>query len=188
MPKCGTISQYQTHRFKKEVPCDECKTAKKEYQKAYMEKNKDKMREYHTAYFKNNREMLSAYKLKWQKSNPDKVKEMTKRWVAKNPEKVREIIRARDRIRRARKQGQEHEHYTEKEVLSTYGTDCYLCLTPIDLNASRKAGVGDWEKGLHMDHVIPLSKGGGDNISNVKPAHAKCNLIKNARVYASKEE
>jgi len=30
------------------------------------------------------------------------------------------------------------------------------------------------------DHVVPLSKGGRDDLKNVKPSHGKCNLTKSS--------
>jgi 5-methylcytosine-specific restriction endonuclease McrA len=73
-------------------------------------------------------------------------------------------------------------NYSEKDVLEVYGLDCHICQTPIDLNAPRKVGHDGWEKGLHIDHVYPLSKGGLDTLENVRPAHGKCNVIKWATI------
>ncbi|WP_420706311.1 HNH endonuclease [Streptomyces sp. NRRL S-475] len=36
----------------------------------------------------------------------------------------------------------------------------------------------------HLDHVTPISKGGGDVLSNVVPACADCNLSKAALTLA----
>lgn len=35
-----------------------------------------------------------------------------------------------------------------------------------------------------IDHVVPLAKGGADDISNVKAAHRACNSKKRARLVA----
>ena len=61
-----------------------------------------------------------------------------------------------------------------------YGSDCHICLNPIDLLAPRQPGIKGWEYGLHIDHVIPLSKGGPDTLGNVRPAHGSCNVKKHA--------
>ena len=65
-----------------------------------------------------------------------------------------------------------------QEVLDKYGSKCHICNKEIDLLAPRKVGVNGWEMGLHLDHIVPLSKGGSDDISNVMPSHGLCNLRK----------
>lgn len=93
------------------------------------------------------------------------------------PEKVRQF----SRTRRARKKNNGTEYYTESKVLELYGTDCYLCNTPIDMSASRRCGDPGWEKGLHIEHVIDIALGGPDTLDNVRPSHAICNLTKKPR-------
>ena len=46
------------------------------------------------------------------------------------------------------------------QVLGRYGSTCWLCGKPIDLAASRRSPLG-----LTVDHVIPRSKGGTDDIT-----------------------
>jgi len=87
----------------------------------------------------------------------------------------------RSRARRAKKLGNDHEPYTLEEVIEVWGTDCYICTLSIDFEAPRQVGQEGWERGLHLDHVIPLVYGGPDNIDNVKPTHGKCNLMKSAK-------
>ena len=82
------------------------------------------------------------------------------------------------RRRRARKKGNGFEPYTEEQVLEKWGTDCYLCGEPIDMDAPRRVGKPGWERGLHMEHVIDIADGGRDDLENVKPSHGLCNLKK----------
>ena len=84
--------------------------------------------------------------------------------------------------RHFRRNDTEPGNYSDKDVLEAYGLDCHICQTPIDLDAPRQVGKDGWEKGLHIDHVYPLSKGGLDTLENVRPAHGKCNVIKWATV------
>jgi 5-methylcytosine-specific restriction endonuclease McrA len=74
------------------------------------------------------------------------------------------------------------EPYTYKQVLETYGKTCHLCNKEIDLKAPRQVGKKGWEQGLHIDHIIPLSKGGDDTLQNVKPSHGQCNIVKSATI------
>lgn len=93
-------------------------------------------------------------------------------WRKNNPEK----LRAYRRRRRARKMGAESELYNSNQILAIYGSNCHSCSEPIDLEASRRQGVLDWEYGLHLDHLVPLALGGSDLIENIRPSHAICNL------------
>ena len=84
--------------------------------------------------------------------------------------------------RHFRRNNTEPGNYSDADVLSTYGLDCHICQIPIDLNAPRRVGRDGWEKGLHIDHVYPLSKGGLDTLENVRPTHGKCNIVKWATI------
>ena len=83
---------------------------------------------------------------------------------------------------RARKIGVEYGYYTDQDVLDLYGSVCHICNKDIDLNAPRKCGDAGWEKGLHIDHVYPISRGGSDTLENVRPSHGRCNVIKWATI------
>jgi 5-methylcytosine-specific restriction endonuclease McrA len=93
---------------------------------------------------------------------------------ARNLDKVREREREKNRRRRAN----QHLPYNELQVIATYGGNCHICGNEIDFMAPRKCGVAGWENGLHIDHLVPVSKGGADVLENVRPAHGVCNLTK----------
>jgi len=102
----------------------------------------------------------------------DQINALRKDWRFRTPNANRHF----------RRNNTEPGNYSDADVLSIYGLDCHICKTPIDLNAPRQVGQNGWEKGLHIDHVYPLSKGGLDTIENVRPSHGKCNIIKWATV------
>ena len=56
-------------------------------------------------------------------------------------------------------------------VVATYGHVCHLCRGPIpqDLPA-------DHPLSLTLDHLVPRSRGGTDELDNLRPAHRRCNL------------
>lgn len=99
----------------------------------------------------------------------------------KNPEYLKQRSQT-GRNYRAAKFLTKTEPYQEADILHIYGIACHICEETIDLKAPRKVGEEGWERSLHMDHVIPLSKGGTDTIDNVLPSHASCNLRKSANL------
>ena len=110
------------------------------------------------------------------KSDP-KYKETEKRWLKANPDK--RPLNNRDR---ARKHGAKVSYYTRDQIFKRDGYDCYLCNRPVDLNANPVQGQLGWELYPHVEHVIPLAKGGDDTLANVKLAHAICNINKGTKL------
>jgi 5-methylcytosine-specific restriction endonuclease McrA len=114
----------------------------------------------------------------YRETNREYYRRKSSEWNRKNPEKaVRAVLR-----RRAKKRNNGYEIYTTQQVLDLYGTNCYICATPIDIETSRKVGSRGWKLSLQVDHVIPISKGGPDTLDNVRPAHAICNMEKRDRM------
>lgn len=177
---CGTVNGYQSHKRYKEVACDGCK-------KAWNQYNADRLLK------AGNREKANLATKKWQENNP----EIRADYYERNKSKLYATRMARRTENKVKTQDQTYRYnaknrakkfnvlstpYTIAEVLATYGAICHVCSDEIDLKAPRTARQSGWEKGLHIDHVIPLALGGTDTISNVKPSHAQCNLLKAQRV------
>jgi 5-methylcytosine-specific restriction endonuclease McrA len=121
---------------------------------------------------------MKVYFANYHAENAEKRNAESKQRALEHPEKNREKARRR----RARKRGNSVEPYTEAQVLARYGTDCYLCGEPIDMDAPRSTQKKGWERGLHMEHVVAIDNGGSDAIGNVRPAHGLCNMKKGALV------
>lgn len=128
--------------------------------KARYEQNKEHILEINRRSYQKNKEYHAVKAKAWRQANPDKKRE-------------------HERKRQALKFGNGHSPYTEQEVLDLYGTNCNICSLPVDLTAPRKVGIPGWENGLHIDHVLPISKGGPDILSNVRATHGLCNITKN---------
>jgi 5-methylcytosine-specific restriction endonuclease McrA len=152
--QCGVNAySYKLHVKNKEPICDTCR----ELRNAGIRENYKKTRE---------------HRLKKQKAN-----------YQKNLEHKRELTKRKGHRRRARLRGSKVEPYVIAQVLEAYGTDCHICKEPIDMKAPRSVGKEKgWEKGLHIDHLIPISQGGSDTLENVRPAHGLCNVSKGAKV------
>jgi 5-methylcytosine-specific restriction endonuclease McrA len=86
--------------------------------------------------------------------------------------------RAHNRIRTVRRQGlPSRKKVTHELVIESYGSNCHICELPIDMTLPRTS-----KQGLTIDHVIPLSRGGADEIENLRPAHWICNNRKSDRL------
>jgi 5-methylcytosine-specific restriction endonuclease McrA len=72
--------------------------------------------------------------------------------------------------RRALSFGYEGEHFTTEEwlaLLELYGGRCLRCGT---------------RERISVDHVVPLSLGGGNSIDNIQPLCEMCNSLKSDTV------
>lgn len=63
------------------------------------------------------------------------------------------------------------------EIVDRDGTDCGICGRAVDLWLPFPEGDSS-----SVDHVVPRSLGGGDDISNYQLAHLRCNILKGNRV------
>lgn len=175
--RCGTIAGHGRHRRRKETACEPCRTANLEYNRSWRKANPAKLKEYDRRDYEKNREQIILKARAWRKANPDKVNASTRAFHEAHPE----FMRRRVQRRRARRLNNGVERYTEAQVLELYGTNCALCSLPIDLTAPRTCRKAGWQYGLHIDHVIPISKGGPDTLANVQPTHALCNVRKGGK-------
>jgi len=149
----------------------------KESRKVWTEKNLERVKETRKAWIEINREKVAEKNKIWYEKNRDRLIEEKKIYRKNNPEKGRSYVRKRRALRKNNGQ----EPYTEDQVLNLYGDNCHICQNPIDLSANRAVGHPGWEMALHIDHIVPISKGGPDTLENVKPAHGLCNLSKSSK-------
>lgn len=63
------------------------------------------------------------------------------------------------------------DRYTRNAVLERDGRVCGICTSPIPEDEI-----------LHIDHILPVSRGGTNDPENLQVAHAVCNMRKGARV------
>ena len=91
-----------------------------------------------------------------------------------------EAQRARYRIKSTKRRTQMlPQRIAADQVVREYGSSCHICGEEIDLSLPRTSRMG-----LTIDHVIPLAKGGSDEMDNLKPAHWICNNRKSDKLYA----
>lgn len=102
----------------------------------------------------------------WNKANPEKFQAKTVAWKAAHPDKVRDM----GQNRRALKAAAFVVPVDRVEIWERDGGICGICGTI--------ANRTDY----HIDHVIPITKGGAHEPANVQVAHPACNLWKSDRM------
>jgi CRISPR/Cas system Type II protein with McrA/HNH and RuvC-like nuclease domain len=132
-----------------------CKKCKNQMNKKYVEANKSKIRQKQSKKYYDN---LKYYK--------NKISE----YRSKNRSKFKlsqKISRAKRRARLRNAEGT----FADSDILEKFKAQnglCFYCYCSI-------------EDKYHIDHIIPLAKGGNNNSSNIALTCAKCNLTKNAK-------
>lgn len=98
---------------------------------------------------------------RWREKNPERSQENDRNWRRNNPEKIRTIKRRR----RARKLGAGGAHNSKDiaEIRKLQRNRCARC------RLSLKG------KEVHVDHIIPLARGGTDDRRNLQLLCASCN-------------
>jgi 5-methylcytosine-specific restriction endonuclease McrA len=99
----------------------------------------------------------------WRTANPEKFKATLQKWRSENPEKVR-LYTNRRRVQKA-EAGGSHTVEQIQDLFKKQKGKCAGCLCSI-------------MRGWHNDHVIALSRGGSDDISNIQLLCQPCNQTK----------
>lgn len=130
-----------------------CKEHSKVRRNAWAAKNRKREAEWNSAKYE---------------ADPEYFKNNAKKWRTENLDRAREIGRMSESARRARKLGQFIEDVDPAVVFKMHGGMCGVCEEFI---------IGKF----HVDHRIPLVKGGMHGYINTQPAHPFCNLSKGAK-------
>ena len=138
-----------------------------------MAKKRDR-RVYMKAWRKRNRARINAYSKAWISAHPEyhaKVIKRAKDWMKSQPRaRYRGWRTAIDQRRRARKLGAcVGEVRFEKAIMDFNGL-CGICGEKLE------------DDQIHLDHIIPLSRGGAHTQENIQPTHALCNCLKGAKL------
>lgn len=136
----------------------------------------------HKEWAENNREYLSEWQRRYYAANAEKLRKQARDWRARNRERDRlngrrrrarnpERAKAKENRRRARK-AQAEGQFTAADIqkmLTNQRGKCWYCLTDIST-------------GYHIEHRVPLSRGGTNNPSNLVLACPPCNLSKHDKL------
>ncbi len=149
----------------------------------WARRNPDKVRAHNAKWNEQDKINGWQYSRMWRERNPEKVKEINRRyrlahqdqrrngyrqWMRKNIDKVKERWKNNTIRRRALKRNTDGVHTYEQflDVCESFGWRCAYCGCELNPNT------------VTEDHVIPLSRGGSNDISNIVPACKFCNSSK----------
>src|SRR5258708_3846856 len=137
----------------------QCKSCERRYREQNSDRIKQQKKNYHAEHQNANRN----YDLVYRRNNPAKINTCKRDWIARNPERNRHNKRAawaRRRVRIFNAEGTHTSHDIKRQYNAQKGR-CYWC--------------GKKTKAYHVDHVIPLSRGGSNGPENIVIACPTCN-------------
>jgi 5-methylcytosine-specific restriction endonuclease McrA len=168
----------QRHAEYNEKNADKVKEMRDKYKKENAEKIHQKGREYYWRTLEKQRERSARYR----EENAEKLRQRQQRRYWDNVEKESarkaefyrknpEVFVARTNARRAKQKDAGGSH-TKDEIISmlkSQGYKCAVCKVPISFQPS-----GD-ERKINIDHIVPISRKGSSDISNLQGLCQRCN-------------
>lgn len=135
--------------------------------KEYRDNNRDAINARARVYRENNRTVLLRRVKAWKRANEERWAAIHRKWRQTH----KELVRAAGHRRRARL-SESAENYTAEQWLALKAAVEYTCLC---------CGRQEPEIQLTVDHIVPVSKGGGNGIEQIQPLCGECNNVKHAR-------
>jgi 5-methylcytosine-specific restriction endonuclease McrA len=140
----------------------------------YRERHPDRCKKWKAAWNSKNKQKVNAYNRAWQKRNPDKFRAANRLWRYRYPELAREherLRRMRKRARRMHAEGDASLRQLKALIFASIGKNCGYCGTILKRDS------------ISLDHVVPLAKGGKNDMANINPVCRPCNLLKNTQLW-----
>lgn len=183
MKKCGKCklekdeNDFHKNKAKTDGCATECKDCKKRLDIKYREENRDYYLNYLRSYREENKNELDAKKKVYISQNKEKHQTRIHKWYLKNQDSIKarvslykkehpEQYQMYNNRRAASKKTDIVDIFTHQDIINKYGNKCFYCPGSFD----------------HIDHYMPLSKGGMHTLENVRPSCVECNLTKSNKL------
>lgn len=169
--KCGEtkkLEDYWKEKRAKDGRASACRSCCSRSKKQYYKKNKETIKEKAKQYYDQNQEKVKAYN----KSEEGKARH--KRY--RETENGKEAKRQQNHRRRAIKKEATTQHFSYEDLRifwlgqNILDDRCYYCSKTLPDGPE------------HIDHYIPLAKGGTHEPVNLRPSCAPCNLSKSDKL------
>ena len=160
-PWCKTCNSKNAKNWKKNNP-----ERKRELNRAWVKANPEKQKESNDRWAAKNPEKLRAKARRWYAAHPEQCRTRSKQWRVANPSKVI-LQKHRRRALKLHVEGAGIPFDAQAQLKRQHGK-CYYCQCKLTE--------------YHIDHVIPLTRGGSDHPDNKVLACPSCNLKKYNRL------
>ena len=156
----------------------------KQWHRQYYEANKEAIAKQGKQYYQDNKEVIAERQRQYYEQNKEAIAERTKQWYEQNKERIAEhsrkyhqspqgqIVAFNSQCRRRAKLETQGRGITKEQWLECMSFFNWQCAY------SGEYIGGEGKETRSLDHIVPLNKGGANEIWNVIPAYKSYNLSK----------
>lgn len=165
--RCGImkpLDAFTKHRKQRLGVASWCLSCVNEDSRRFRTENPDRAKEFGRRYRRNNRTKTRERMRLYHQRTKEACRSRLRAWRRNNPDKYRAT-----KIRRRALEMGAVGYFTDGEWASLKSACDYRCV---------RCGRREPEIELTVDHVVPLSRGGGNGIDNIQPLCMPCNSQK----------
>ena len=186
--RCKTekpIDEFPKVKSRNNSPGTYCRICVNERRAEYVKRNHEKVKASKLKWYRNNKESENARMKIWRLGNKDRMRDSMRAWKIKNSDHVKsyyaewfkknpDVVSSNSRNRRTRIANCDGFHIAEdiSKIFAMQKGRCANCTKKLF-----KTG----EKKYHVDHIMPLARGGSNWPSNLQCLCPGCNLSKHAK-------
>lgn len=176
MPREMTEAQREAARIRARAWHHANKQYAAERNRAYREANSERLKEVRAEWYRENRDAITESHRVYNQKNAEKVSAYHEAYRERNQEKIR-AYRKVNKDERARIQENRRAREIGGGVLSRGLSKRLLALQ----RGKCASCSNDLANGKHLDHIMPLARGGAHEDHNIQLLCPRCNLKKRAK-------